>query len=111
MLYPELREYQISMMNLGAADDETLSFEIGKYTARLSRALGLHLALAPVIDINYNPNNPVVNTRASGDSPEFVMRGAVNYGRGSRSEGNLAIAPKHFPGDGVDDRNQHFVPR
>jgi len=103
-----LDDYSISMMNLGAMNDEALAFEIGKYTARIARAMGIHVAFSPVIDINYNPLNPVTNTRAAGDTPEAVLRGAVSYGRGMRSEGNLAIAPKHFPGDGMDDRNQHF---
>jgi len=107
-LYPEMQRYSVSMMNLCAACDETLAFEIGKYTARLSRSLGIHLALSPVVDINFNPNNPVTNTRSAGDTTESVLSAAFGYGRGMRSEGNLAIAPKHFPGDGVDDKNQHF---
>ena len=55
-----------------------------------------------------NPDNPVINTRASGDTTESVLDYACQYGRGMRSEGHLATAVKHFPGDGVDDRNQHF---
>ena len=108
ILYPELDSYSVSMMNLGASRDSELAFEVGKYTARLSRAIGIHLTLSPVIDINVNPNNPVVNTRASGDTVESVLDYACEYGRGMRSEGYLATAVKHFPGDGVDDRNQHF---
>ena len=108
IIYPELRGYSTSMMNLYAASDPALAFELGKYTARLSRALGIHLTLSPVIDINYNPNNPVTNTRAAGDTPESVISAAIAYGRGMRSEGRLAITPKHFPGDGIDDKNQHF---
>ena len=106
--YDELKGYATSMMSLGAVDDEALAFEIGKYTARLSRALDLHLALSPVVDINLNPLNPVTNTRAVSDDAERVIRIAGAYGKGMRSEGNLATAVKHFPGDGVDDKNQHF---
>ncbi len=106
--YDELDAYSTNMMNLGATDDEQLSFDVGRYTARLSRAIGLHLSLSPTIDINYNKDNPVVNTRAASDDPDRVLRTAGAYGRGMRSEGNLAIAIKHFPGDGIDDRNQHF---
>ena len=105
---PELRDYQVSMMNLGAAADGELAYEIGKYTARLARSIGIGLAFAPVVDINYNKNNPVVNMRAASDDPDTVLLAAGGYGRGMRSEGNLAIALKHFPGDGRDDRNQHF---
>lgn len=106
--YDEMYPYSTSMMSLSAANDENLSFEVGKYTARLSRALGINLALAPVVDINVNPLNPVVSSRAASDNADRVIRIAGAYGRGMRSEGNLATAIKHFPGDGVDDRNQHF---
>ncbi len=106
--YEELYRYSTSMMSLGAVNDEGLAFEVGKYTARLSGALGINVALAPVVDINVNPLNPVVNSRAASDDADRVIRIAGAYGRGMRSEGNLATAVKHFPGDGVDDRNQHF---
>ena len=106
--YDELGGYATSLMSLGAISDESLAFDIGKYTARLSRALGFHVALSPVVDINFNPLNPVTNTRAAGDDTDLVIRTAGSYGKGMRSEGNLATAIKHFPGDGVDDRNQHF---
>lgn len=106
--YDELDRFSTAMMSLGAVNDEQLSFEIGKYTARLSRAKGFHVALAPVIDLNVNPLNPVVNSRAASDDADRVIRTAGAYGRGMRSEGYLATAIKHFPGDGVDDRNQHF---
>lgn len=108
ILYPELKAYHTSMMSLGAARDPSLAFEIGKYTARLCRGVGIGLTLSPVIDINYNANNPVTNTRAASDDPDTVLSDAGSYGRGLRSEGNLAITLKHFPGDGRDDRNQHF---
>ncbi len=108
IFYDELDTYTTSMMSLGAVNDEELAFEVGKYTARLSRALGLHVALAPVVDLNTNPLNPVVNSRAVSDDADRVIRIAGAYGRGMRCEGNLATAVKHFPGDGVDDRNQHF---
>ena len=108
ILYPELKDYSTSMMSLGAANEPSLAFEIGKYTARLCRSMGIGLTLSPVIDINYNANNPVTNTRAASDDPDTVLSAAGNYGRGMRSEGNLAITLKHFPGDGRDDRNQHF---
>ena len=109
VLYPELKEYCLNMMNLGAACEPSLAFEIGKYTARLTRSLGIHLPLSPVIDINFNPNNPVTNIRAAGDTLEAVRCAALEYGRGMRSEGHLAIVPKHFPGDGVDNKNQHLT--
>ena len=53
------------MMSLCASGDEELAFEIGKYIARLSRAVGIGLTLSPVVDLNLNSNNPVVNTGAA----------------------------------------------
>lgn len=106
--YPETKPYTISMMNLAAADDESLAFEVGKYTARIASSQGIHLPLSPVVDINFNPNNPVTNTRAASDDPDTVLKSAGAYGRGMQSEGNMLMVLKHFPGDGVDDRNQHF---
>ena len=97
------------MMTYGATDDEDLIYEIGKYTARLVRAKGVRLAFGPVIDINYNFLNPLVNTRAASDDPDKVIKIAGAYGRGLRSEGRVCTTLKHFPGDGVDGRNQHFL--
>lgn len=97
------------MMTYGATDDEALVYEIGKYTARLMRSKGVKLTLSPVIDINHNFLNPLVNTRAAGDNPDTVIKIAGAYGRGLRSEGRVCTALKHFPGDGVDGRNQHFL--
>jgi beta-N-acetylhexosaminidase len=108
LFYPEFDDCRVSMMSLGAAGDSELAFEIGKYTARLSRALGISLTLGPVSDINLNPNNPVTNTRAAGDSADIVLTAAGSYARGIRSEGYMAVSVKHFPGDGADDRNAHF---
>lgn len=107
-LIPETKPYATSMMSLGATGDEELAFEIGKYTARLCRSLGIHLPLSPVVDVNYNSKNPVTNTRAASDNPDTVLKSAGAYGRGMQSEGNMLMVLKHFPGDGVDDRNQHF---
>ena len=107
-LIPETKPYSTSMMSLAATGDEELAFEIGKYTARLCRSLGIHLPLSPVVDLNRNPNNPVTNTRAASDNPDTVLKSAGAYGRGMQSEGNMLMVLKHFPGDGVDDRNQHF---
>ncbi len=106
--HPSTRDYSASMMSLCATADEELCFEVGKYTARLARSLGFHLPLSPVVDLNFNPNNPVTNTRAASDDPELVIRSAGAYGKGMQSEGNMLMVLKHFPGDGVDDRNQHF---
>ncbi len=107
-IFPETRGYSVSMMNLGAALDRELSFEIGRYTARLMRSYGVHLPLSPDVDICFNKNNPVTNTRAASDDTDTVLMAAGAYGLGMESEGLMGMVVKHFPGDGVDDRNQHF---
>ena len=104
----EVKKCRTSMMGLGATDDGDLAFEIGKYTGRITRATGIHVTISPVVDINYNPDNPITNTRSAGDTPETVIKIAGGYGKGCQCEGRVAVNIKHFPGDGVDDRNQHF---
>ena len=95
-------------MSLGATGDTSLAYEYGKYTALDAADIGINWAFAPVCDINYNFFNPVVNTRAfsdkaktAADFSEAVVRGMQEYG--------LAATAKHFPGDGTDFRDQHFV--
>ncbi len=95
-------------MAWGACDDEALIEQGGKATAQLCRKNGIHWSFAPVVDINYNKDNPVINTRAVSDSPKQVAKIAGAYLKGLQSEGLMAGGCKHFPGDGLDDRNQHF---
>ncbi len=95
-------------MAWGACDDETLIELGGKATAQICRKNGMHWSFAPVVDINYNKDNPVTNTRAVSDSPKQVAKIAGAYLKGLQSEGYMAGGCKHFPGDGMDDRNQHF---
>lgn len=95
-------------MALGASGDAEAVYEIGRLTARICRAHGINFTLSPVVDINFNFKNPVTNIRAVSDDPERVYKIASAYSRGMRSEGSVATCAKHFPGDGVDDRNQHL---
>lgn len=95
-------------MACGAADDEMLMEKAGIDTARICRKSGFHWTFSPVVDINYNPDNPVTNIRAVSDSPKQVVKIAGAYMRGLQCEGNMAATCKHFPGDGMDDRNQHL---
>lgn len=105
---PEVKACHTSMMGLGATNDGELAFEIGKYTGRITRSMGINFAFSPVVDINYNFENPVTNIRAAADEPEKVLKIAGGYARGNWCEGMIAASLKHFPGDGVDNRNQHF---
>lgn len=94
-------------MAFGAAGDEQLAFEAGRITAIEGRALGVHVNFAPVVDVNNNPRNPVINTRSFGEDPALVSRLAAAYIRGLRQGGMLSSA-KHFPGHGDTDVDTHL---
>lgn len=94
-------------MAVGAAGDEKLAFEAAQITASESRAIGVHVNFSPVADVNNNPQNPVINTRSFGETPESVGRLASAYVRGLRAGGVLATL-KHFPGHGDTDVDSHL---
>jgi beta-glucosidase-like glycosyl hydrolase len=94
-------------MAVGAAADERLAFEAARITAIEARALGVHVNFAPIADVNNNPRNPVINTRAFGEKPEAVGRLASAYVRGMHAGGMLATL-KHFPGHGDTDVDSHI---
>ncbi|MEZ4733484.1 MAG: glycoside hydrolase family 3 N-terminal domain-containing protein [Caldilineaceae bacterium] len=96
------------LMAAGAANDEALVAQLGQATALEARHLGIHWVLTPDIDLNYNFNNPVTNIRAFGDKPELVGRLGTVLIQALQAHGVAATA-KHFPGDGMDDRDQHLV--
>ena len=94
-------------MALAATDSEELAYEMGRAAAVEGRAFGVHWAFAPVVDVNINPFNPGTNTISLGDDPERISRLANAVIRGLQEQGVSATA-KHFPGGGVDDRDQHI---
>ncbi|MDR0310831.1 MAG: beta-N-acetylglucosaminidase, partial [Acidobacteriota bacterium] len=93
-------------MALGAADSEDLAYRQGLVTARESRAMGVHWIFAPVMDVNNNPDNPVINIRAFGSDPGKISRLGVAFIRGAQAGGVLATA-KHFPGHGDTNIDSH----
>jgi beta-N-acetylhexosaminidase len=95
------------MMAFGAARDEKLAFEAGRVTGEESRAMGVHVNFAPVVDVNNNPRNPVINTRSFGEDPAAVGRLASAFVRGMQSAGEMATL-KHFPGHGDTDVDSHL---
>lgn len=95
-------------MTWGAADDEELIEQAGRITGEAARRNGVHWSFAPIVDINYNKDNPVTNIRAISDSPKQVAKIAGAYVRGMQANNMMIAGCKHFPGDGMDDRNQHF---
>ncbi|MEZ4662617.1 MAG: glycoside hydrolase family 3 N-terminal domain-containing protein [Caldilineaceae bacterium] len=96
-------------MAMGAANDPELVRAIGQATAAEARYAGMHWTFSPVIDLNYNFLNPITNVRAFGDEPERVIRMATAMIEGLQGGGLLAATAKHFPGDGLDDRDQHLA--
>jgi beta-N-acetylhexosaminidase len=95
-------------MALGATRDTNLAYEQGRITALEGRAVGVHLAFAPVLDVNNNPNNPVIGPRSFGEDPELVASFGTALIRGLQQNGMLATG-KHFPGHGDTDRNSHLA--
>jgi beta-N-acetylhexosaminidase len=95
------------IMALGAAGDEKHAFELGRITAIEGRAAGIHINFAPVVDVNNNPANPIINTRSYGEDPELVSRLSAANIRGMQSNGMLATA-KHFPGHGDTGTDSHI---
>lgn len=104
----ENEEFLPHPMAWGACDDPDLVEKAGIATAQIARKCGIHWTYSPVIDINMNRDNPVVNIRAVSDSPKQVVKMASAYVRGLQKDNMMLACCKHFPGDGVDDRNQHF---
>ena len=94
-------------MAFGASGDLALAFEAGRVTAIESRAIGVHVNFAPVVDVNNNSRNPVINTRSFGENPATVGELAAAYVRGLRAGGMLATA-KHFPGHGDTEVDSHL---
>ncbi len=95
-----------SAMAFGAAGDPQLAREAGRITAVESRAIGVHVNFAPVVDVNNNPRNPVINIRAFGEDPDAVATLATAYIEGL-ADGGMIATIKHFPGHGDTDIDSH----
>lgn len=93
-------------MALGAVGSEEVAYEAGRTTALEARAIGVNWAFAPVVDVNVNPRNPIVNIRSFGEDPQLVARLAAAWVRGAQDHGLLATA-KHFPGHGDTEVDSH----
>ena len=94
-------------MAFGAIGDPEYAYEYGRITALEARALGVHLNFAPVLDVNSNPDNPIINTRSFGEDPSAVAGLGIAYIRGAR-EGGVLTTAKHFPGHGDTRTDSHI---
>lgn len=95
-----------SAMAFGGARSEALAASAAGITARELRALGLHMNMAPVLDVNNNPANPVIGVRSYGEDPALVARLGTAAIRAMQASGVLATA-KHFPGHGDTSQDSH----
>ena len=95
------------IMALGATDSEDLAYEVGRITAIEGRAAGVHITFAPVVDVNNNPSNPIINTRSYGEDPALVARLGAAHIRGLQENGVFATA-NHFPGHGDTETDSHM---
>ena len=95
-----------SNMALAAAGDTTYSYLQGKITAKEAKAIGVNFILAPVLDINNNKDNPIINFRSYGDNPNIVSKYGMPFIRGIQDQGLIACA-KHFPGHGNTNTDSH----
>src|SRR5262249_27003975 len=95
-------------MAFGAAGKQEYAEQFGRITAQESRAIGVHWNLFPVADVNSNPANPIIGTRAFGENPLQVGDLVAAYIRGARAAGMLTTA-KHFPGHGNTATDSHVA--
>jgi beta-N-acetylhexosaminidase len=98
------------MMAFGAANDLGATKELGKATAREARALGVNWVFAPDADVNNNPDNPIINVRSFGASPQTVAAQVSAFIDGAHSDPSryVLVAPKHFPGHGDTAEDSHM---
>ena len=93
-------------MALGAISNNDLIYDMGKAIARQLKRLGIQINFAPVLDINNNSLNPVINVRSFSDNKKLVVEKAIYYMRGMQDEHVLAVG-KHFPGHGDTQTDSH----
>ena len=94
------------MMAITATGNPKNAYEVGKIVALESKAAGVHWNLSPVVDVNNNPLNPIINTRSFSDDPDIVGEFSIEYTKGLQDYGMIATA-KHFPGHGDTQTDSH----
>jgi beta-glucosidase-like glycosyl hydrolase/CubicO group peptidase (beta-lactamase class C family) len=93
-------------MALGSIRDNSLIYELGAEIARQCKLLGVHINFAPVVDVNNNSDNPVINSRSFGENPAEVSAKGIALMNGMQDNGVIACA-KHFPGHGDTETDSH----
>ena len=95
-------------MQVAATNDPEQAYRLGKISCSEGQAVGCNYAFAPVVDIDYNYHNPITNVRTYGSDPEIVKKFSLAYMQGAKECGS-GVSIKHFPGDGVDEVDQHIL--
>lgn len=95
-------------MGIAATNDVHYASELARIIGEEASVLGINWAFAPIIDIDYNYHNPITNTRTFGSDPALVAAFGKAYVEEVQKHG-IAASIKHFPGDGVDERDQHLL--
>ncbi len=94
-------------MMLGALSNPSIVYKYGKVVAKQCKRLGIQMNYAPVVDVNNNPQNPIINDRSFGEDKKKVAAFGIQYMKGMQQNGVLACA-KHFPGHGDVTVDSHF---
>lgn len=98
-------------LQVAATDDVEQARRLGYVCAREGTAVGCNWAYAPIVDIDFNWRNPITNVRTFGSDPKRVLAMAEGFMEGvAKVETPMAVCIKHFPGDGVDERDHHLMP-
>lgn len=95
-------------MTLGAVEDNELIYKVGERIGEHANRLGVHINFAPVVDINTNPDNPIIGSRSFGEDKYNVADKALSYMKGMQSK-NLLGSAKHFPGHGDTKTDSHYT--
>ena len=94
-------------VKIAATNDKKYAYELGRISGVEAAAIGCNWSFAPIVDINKNWRNPIISTRTWSEDADQTLELSLEYMRGIMESG-IAPAAKHFPGDGIDERDQHL---
>ncbi len=97
-------------VKIGATNDVKYAYEMGRIGNKEASSIGCNLSFAPLSDINRNWRNPIVPSRCFSNDAKVVANMAKAYFEGAHQNESFGCAAKHFPGDGIDDRDHHLSP-
>ncbi|ASG79987.1 glycoside hydrolase family 3 protein [Lactiplantibacillus pentosus] len=95
-------------LQMAATDDTTSAFKLGEVAGNEARQVGVNMSFAPIVDIDNNFRNPIMNTRTFGSNQSKVIQMSSAQTKGLQKSDIIPVI-KHFPGDGVDERDQHLL--